>query len=157
MFQKKVVEKIKTHILCSITLFQKSCRLRHNDEKYGRTRDHTGDNIVRSMCFACCITKATDTHSEYVILLFHGNSGHVNATQCYVTCLLPVLFFVPYRSSKRAPVFALHTSILYSTSCQTFCNRSCSFLQLLFVFNPSSYWGWQASAGCDAAPGRIHI
>jgi hypothetical protein len=36
------------------------------------------------MRFACCITKATDTHSEYVTLLFHGNNGHANAPQCYV-------------------------------------------------------------------------
>jgi len=27
MFQTKVVEKIKTHILCSVTFFRKSCRL----------------------------------------------------------------------------------------------------------------------------------
>jgi len=30
----KVVEKIKTRILCSITFFRKSCRLRDNVEKY---------------------------------------------------------------------------------------------------------------------------
>jgi len=30
MFQTKVVEKIKTHILCSVTFFQKSCRLWDN-------------------------------------------------------------------------------------------------------------------------------
>ena len=27
------------------------------------------------------ITKATDTHSEYVILLFHNNRGCVNVTR----------------------------------------------------------------------------
>jgi hypothetical protein len=30
MFQTKVVEKIKQHILCSVTLFRKSCRLWDN-------------------------------------------------------------------------------------------------------------------------------
>jgi len=30
MFQTNVVEKIKTHVLCSITLFRKSCRLWDN-------------------------------------------------------------------------------------------------------------------------------
>jgi len=34
MFQTKVVEKIKTHILYSITFFRKSCRLWYNTEKY---------------------------------------------------------------------------------------------------------------------------
>ena len=33
MFQTKVVEKIKTHILCSITFFQKSYRLWDNVEE----------------------------------------------------------------------------------------------------------------------------
>ena len=34
MFQRKVIEKIKTHILCSIPFFRKSHRLRDNVEKY---------------------------------------------------------------------------------------------------------------------------
>ena len=33
MFQTKVVQKIKIHILCSGTYFQKSCRLWDNVEK----------------------------------------------------------------------------------------------------------------------------
>ena len=40
MFQTKVVEKIKTHILCSVTLFRKSCRLWVNVEKYGSRTGH---------------------------------------------------------------------------------------------------------------------
>jgi hypothetical protein len=69
MFGTKVVEKIKTQILCSITFFRKSCRLRYNVEKYGRARQATDDNITRFMCIACWITKATNTHSEYVIII----------------------------------------------------------------------------------------
>jgi hypothetical protein len=38
-------------------------------EKYGTARQTTDDNIIRRMRFACWITKATDTHSEYVILI----------------------------------------------------------------------------------------
>jgi hypothetical protein len=69
MFQKIVLEKIKTHILRSKTFFRKSCRLWDNVEKFGRARQATDDNIIRRMRFACWITKATDTHSEYVILI----------------------------------------------------------------------------------------
>jgi hypothetical protein len=36
-------------------------------EKYGTARQTTDDNIIRRMRFACWITEATDTHSEYVI------------------------------------------------------------------------------------------
>jgi hypothetical protein len=37
-------------------------------KKYGRASEATDDNIIWRMRFACWITKATDTHSEYVIL-----------------------------------------------------------------------------------------
>ena len=53
-------------------------------EKYGTARRATDGNIIQRMRFACWITKATDTHSEYVILHFHGNSIYANAPQCYV-------------------------------------------------------------------------
>jgi hypothetical protein len=48
---------------------RKSCRLWDNVGKYGTARQDTDDNIIRRMRFACRITKATDTHSEYVILI----------------------------------------------------------------------------------------
>jgi hypothetical protein len=41
IFQTKFVEKIKTHILCSLTFFRKSCRLWDNVEKYGKARKAT--------------------------------------------------------------------------------------------------------------------
>jgi hypothetical protein len=68
MFRTKVVEKIKTHILCSITFFLKSCRLGDNVEKYGTARQATDGDIIPRMRFACWISKATETHSGYVIL-----------------------------------------------------------------------------------------
>jgi len=65
MFRTNIVEKITTHILCLVThFFQKSCPLRDNLEKYGTARQGTNDNT-----FACWITKATDTQSEYVIFI----------------------------------------------------------------------------------------
>jgi len=38
-------------------------------EKCGRAGQATADDITRRMRVACWITKATDTHSEYVILI----------------------------------------------------------------------------------------
>ena len=38
-------------------------------EKYGRAGQATDDNIMLRMRFTCWVTKATDTHSEYVILI----------------------------------------------------------------------------------------
>ena len=66
-FSDKSVEKIKTHILCSITFSRKSCRLWDNVEKYVLGGQATDDNIIWQMSFPCSMTKATDTHSECVI------------------------------------------------------------------------------------------
>jgi len=38
-------------------------------EKYDRGRQVTDDNTIRRMSLACWMPKATDTHSEYVILV----------------------------------------------------------------------------------------
>jgi len=44
----KVVEEIKTHILCSVTCFQKLYRLWENVEKYCTTGQTTDDNMVHA-------------------------------------------------------------------------------------------------------------
>jgi hypothetical protein len=38
-------------------------------EKYGTAIQATDDNITQRMRSACWITKATDTHSEYLMLI----------------------------------------------------------------------------------------
>jgi len=45
------------------------------------------------MRIACWITKATNTHSEYVIPLFHCSNGCRNAPQYYAKCQMLVLFY----------------------------------------------------------------
>ena len=49
--------------------FRKSCSLCDNVEKYCGTGQVTDGNIIVRMRTACWITKATDTHSEYVIFI----------------------------------------------------------------------------------------
>jgi hypothetical protein len=46
MFKTEVVEKIKIHILCLVTLFRKSCRLGENEEKCGGNREASSDNMA---------------------------------------------------------------------------------------------------------------
>ena len=70
MFQTKVVEEIKTHFMFNNFFPRKSCRLWDNVEKHGTARRATDDSITRRMRFACWITKATDTQSEYAIHCF---------------------------------------------------------------------------------------
>jgi hypothetical protein len=89
MFQIKFVEKIETHILCSVTFFfLKSCPFLDNVEKYGTAEEATADNIMWRMRFVCWIIKATNTMcSTYCI--FTANmvpQTPLNIT-LYIRCL----------------------------------------------------------------------
>ena len=69
----KVVEKVKQHILCSITLFENRALYEIMWKSIVQTdrqtdRQATGGNIIRRMRFVCWITKATDTNGAYVML-----------------------------------------------------------------------------------------
>jgi len=50
MFQTKVLEKIKTHILCSAKFFEKSCSLWDNVGKYGRGSFWWLQNMTQALC-----------------------------------------------------------------------------------------------------------
>jgi len=51
MFETKIEEKIKIHILCSVTLFfRKSCSLWDNVEKYGGAWKATDDKMALAHC-----------------------------------------------------------------------------------------------------------
>ena len=69
IFQTKFVQKIKTHIVCSITFFRKSCCLWDNVEKYRTARQAADGNIIRRMRMAWWLTMAIDIHWENVIRL----------------------------------------------------------------------------------------
>ena len=51
-------------------IFQISCRLWDDVEKFRVAGQATDDNITRRMRFACWIIKAADAHSEYVLTAF---------------------------------------------------------------------------------------
>jgi hypothetical protein len=64
-------------------------------EKYGRARQTTADSVIQRMCFACWISKGTDTSSEYVILTAFPQHkwlyDHASMLHLYVHTL-PALF-----------------------------------------------------------------
>ena len=73
MFQKNFVKKIKTHILCSVTPLPPPC-LPENRTVYEIMWENTaergrGQMTIWRMRISCWIPKATNTHSEYVILI----------------------------------------------------------------------------------------
>ena len=53
-------------------------------EKYGRTRQITGDHIVRRIRIECWIIKAKDTHSEYVMLLRFPRQQYLCERACVI-------------------------------------------------------------------------
>jgi len=68
MFQTEVVEKIKTHILSSVTFFPQNCAFYEtmwkNIVEPGRSQ-----MTVWYTHISCCIHKSANTHFEYVILI----------------------------------------------------------------------------------------
>jgi len=64
-------------------------------EKYGTAGQATGENVIWHMHFACWITNATDTHSEYVTLTaFPLQQWLYKCASCYVIRILPLLFYL---------------------------------------------------------------
>jgi hypothetical protein len=63
MFQAKVVEKIETHILCSVIFFHPKNRAFY--EIMWKNVGEPDRPQVMHMCIACLITKARDTLLEY--------------------------------------------------------------------------------------------
>ena len=62
-------------------------------EKYGAARETTND-IIRRKPFACWITKAKDTHSEYVIFIACPRQQALSEdasmlSLMYIACLVP--------------------------------------------------------------------
>jgi len=91
--EKNVAEKIKTHILCPVTFIFENHAVYEimwkNIAERGRPQ-----MTIWCMCIACWIPKATDTHSEYVILIslplqqwLHGRVSllHYTYTTCHVS------------------------------------------------------------------------
>jgi hypothetical protein len=60
-----------------------------------RTRRSTDDNTIRRMRFACRITKDTDAHSEYVILIAFPRQQllreRTSVLRLYVYCLFCIV------------------------------------------------------------------
>ena len=67
MFRTDVIEKIKTHFLFSIKVSRKSCCFLDNVEK-NRVEPGRPQMTIWRMRIEFWLPKATNTHSEYVLL-----------------------------------------------------------------------------------------
>jgi len=69
MFQTKVVEKIKTHILCSVNFFPPENIAVNGIMWENIVERRTPQMKIWRMRIACWTPKATNTHTECVILV----------------------------------------------------------------------------------------
>jgi hypothetical protein len=94
MFQVKVAEENKTHILRPMHFYRKLCHFKDNEEKYGTAGQATDGNIKRRTRFACWISMDTDTHSECAILAAFQRQQwlreHTSVLRyTHIACLVP--------------------------------------------------------------------
>jgi len=96
MFKTKVVEKIKTYVLCSVTFSE--------DRAVYETmwQSMVEPDRPRRMRSERWISKATDTHSEYLRLIAFPSSGCTNVSQYY---------FYKYIASHDFSIFVVHFSL----------------------------------------------
>jgi hypothetical protein len=93
ILQTKVVENIRTHILCSVTFFLIIPFMRYCGEIW---QSQTGHRWQYGTCtlHAGYLRLQTHTQNRWYLLLFCSKSGCTNMSQCCVVCTLPVLFFL---------------------------------------------------------------
>jgi len=97
MFQTKVVEKMKTYILCPVTFFPENCAV--CEIMWENTVQPDRPQMTIWLRIACWIPKATDTHSEYVIRTvfplqqrLHERASILRYT--YIACLAMSIFLL---------------------------------------------------------------
>jgi len=81
MIQTKVVQKIKTHFLCSVIVFANRT-VYETMWKHMSQTDKSRDNTKRRMRISWWMTKAADTQAESFFFP-HGNNRYANAPDCY--------------------------------------------------------------------------
>ena len=88
-------------------------------KKYGRIGQATYDSIIHRMRFACCINKATDTHSRVRNnCFFFLTATLVTRTRLNGTFIrtLPVSFYILASTTKRKSYYPTATTKPHSKS-----------------------------------------
>ena len=140
MFQTKVVEKIKTHILCSVTFFKKSYRLWDNVEKYGTA----GQTAVDNMAYALCVLVISGYKHTLTICNIHcfpTTTMVARARFIVIYTTLPVLLTQTSNSTIYIKALLLfHCQIVTRTDCNVrfyvLCLSS-SIITYLFTYLPT--------------------
>ena len=101
--QAEVVDKIKTYSILK-TFFRKSCPSWNNGERYGTARQDAYENITWRKRVACWITKATETNSEYVILIAFPRQWQLFVNTSML-CYTYTVFFFECKKGRESDTF----------------------------------------------------
>jgi hypothetical protein len=93
-------------------------------EKYHKAEQATDENIIQHMHFACWITTATDTHSEYVVLIAFPQQQWLHERTSmqrfmYTACLVYYLSFP--KTDNYTKHENLHFLFLYTYENSSIC------------------------------------
>ena len=152
MLHIKVVEKIETHFMFN-NFFFKSCHLWDNEEKHSRAGQAIDDNTAH----AHCMLDATNTHSEYVMLIAFSTETMVARKVLNTTfirkkcpalfspisnyllsdCVLKGLIAFPFPACKRTTVKFLSPTFLYHPPLALSQRLDMYFPSLLFSYRES--------------------
>jgi hypothetical protein len=102
----KIVEKIKTHILCSTTFFFEN-RAVYEMMWYNILQPERSQMTIWRMRIACWITKATNTNSERVNTYCFSTATMVKRTSLNITSCLYCLSCYLSISSVAVPFFVI--------------------------------------------------
>jgi len=80
-------------------------------------RQTTDDNTTRRMRFACCITKVTDTHSEYVILIAFPRPQWLRERTSMIRLHVHCLSCLSYNKHHLHSVLCCRRLSLHYTAC----------------------------------------
>ena len=122
------------YIIYSIFLFQKSCHLSHNMEKYDIARRATDGTVIRLACFACWIKQTrVQTHTKYVTHCF-STATMVTRTHLRVTFYTLSVFLVHLETQYvfHIPWLADEWIWVQRFFARTFNNKTESNLRILF-------------------------
>ena len=104
MFHTNVVEKIKTHILCSITFFFFENRAVY-EIMYENSEQPDSPQVTEwRMRIACWVNKATDTNSEYIRIILIA----MPLQQLFGDGALPVVFTKHNYTGSRSFISIAH-------------------------------------------------
>jgi hypothetical protein len=67
---------------------------------------------LRSACWVTYARIQAHTHNIYYFFLFHDNKRYANASQCHVTCPLPILLKVRSCAYHKSNVMRLTIELI---------------------------------------------